>query len=131
MISSVNSSVSALNAYKTKMEVTAHNVANVNSEAFKKSKATLKEGANGEVQVEIDRVDTPGHRYQEIQGDQLVEKESSNVNLEDEIPSMIVTRNAYEANLKAVKTYDEMLGALIDLKTWCALGDFTFIHNIK
>ena len=115
MISSVNSSVSALNAYKTKMEVTAHNVANVNSEAFKKSKATLKEGANGEVQVEIDRVDTPGHRYQEIQGDQLVEKESSNVNLEDEIPSMIVTRNAYEANLKTLQTHNEMLGSLLDI----------------
>ena len=115
MISSVNSSVSALNAYKTKMEVTAHNVANVNSEAFKKSKATLKEGTNGEVQVEIDRVDTPGHRYQEIQGDRLVEKESSNVNLEDEIPSMIVTRNAYEANLKTLQTHNEMLGSLLDI----------------
>ena len=115
MISSVNSSVSALNAYKTKMEVTAHNVANVNSEAFKKSKATLKEGANGEVQVEVDRVNTPGHRYQEIQGDQLVEKESSNVNLEDEIPSMIVTRNAYEANLKTLQTHNEMLGSLLDI----------------
>ena len=115
MISSVNSATSALQAFRTKMQVTANNVANVNTEAFKESKATLKEGANGDVQVEINRVNTPGHRYQELEGDQVVTKESSNVNLEEEIPGMIVTRNAYEANLKTLQTQNEMLGSLLDI----------------
>ena len=115
MISSVNSTLSALQAYKTKMGVTAYNVANVNTDEFKKSKATLKEGANGDVQVEINRVDTPGHHYQEFMGDQVVEKESSNINLEEEIPGMIVTQNAYEANLKTLQTQDNMLGSLLDI----------------
>ena len=115
MISSVNSTTSALQAFRTKMGVTADNVANVNTEEFKKSKATLKEGVQGDVRVEINRVNTPGHRYQELKGDQVVEKESSNVNLEQEIPGMIITQNAYEANLKTLQTQDDMLGSLLDI----------------
>jgi flagellar basal-body rod protein FlgC len=49
MIPSINSTVSALQAYKKSMGVTANNIANVNTEDFKKSRATMKEGANGSV----------------------------------------------------------------------------------
>jgi flagellar basal-body rod protein FlgC len=115
MISAVNSSVSALQAYKTQMEVTSNNVANVNTEGFKKSKATLKEGDNGDVQVDVNRVDTPGHRYQELEGDQMVEKETSNVDLAEEFPQMMVTQHAYEANMKVLQTQDKMLGTTLDI----------------
>jgi len=115
MIPSVNSAISALQAYKTKLGVTAENIANVNTDEFKKCRATLKEGSNGGVQVDINRVDTPGHRYQVLESDQLVEKESSNVNLEEEIPEMMITQRTYEANLKVLQTQDNMLGSLLDI----------------
>ena len=115
MIPSVNSTISALQAYKTRLGVTADNIGNVNTEGFKKSRATLKEGSNGGVQVDINRVDTPGHRYQVLESDQLVEKESSNVNLEEEFPEMMVTQRTYEANLKVLQTQDRMLGTLMDI----------------
>jgi len=115
MISAVNSTVSALQAYKTQMEVTSNNVANVNTEGFKKSKATLKEGDNGDVQVDVNRVDTPGHRYKELEGDQMVEKETSNVDLAEEFPQMMVTQHAYEANMKVLQTQDKMLGTTLDI----------------
>ena len=114
MIPSVNSTISALQAYKTRMGVTADNIANVNTDEFKKSKVSLKEGTNGDVQVNINRVDTPGHRYQELEGDQLVEREGSNVNLEEEVPEMMVTQRSYEANLKVLQTQDKLLGTLLD-----------------
>jgi len=115
MISAVNSTVSALQAYKTQMEVASNNVANINTEEFKKSKATLKEGHNGDVQVEVNRVNTPGHRYQELEGDQMVEKESSNVDLAEEFPQMMVTQHAYEANMKVLQAQDKMLGTALDI----------------
>ena len=115
MISAVNSTVSALQAYKTQMEVTSNNVANVNTDGFKKSKATLKEGNHGDVQVDVNRVDTPGHRYQELEGDQMVEKETSNVDLAEEFPQMMVTQHAYEANMKVLQTQDKMLGTTLDI----------------
>jgi flagellar basal-body rod protein FlgC len=115
MIPSVNSTISALQAYKTRLGVTADNIANVNTAEFKKSRTTLKEGINGDVQVDINRVNTPGHRYQELEGDQLIETEGSNVSLEEEIPEMMVTQRTYEANLKVLQTQNRMLGTLLDI----------------
>ncbi len=115
MISAVNSTISALQANKTRLGVTADNIANVNTDEFKKSRAILKEGSNGDVQANIERVNTPGHRYQELEGNKLIEKEGSNVNLEEEIPELMVTQRTYEANLKVLQTHDKMLGTLLDI----------------
>ena len=115
MISAVNSTVSALQAYKTQMTVTSNNVANVNTEGFKKSTATLKEGGNGDVQVDVNRVNTPGHRYQELEDDQMVVKETSNVDLAEEFPQMMVTQHAYEANMKVLQAQDKLLGTTLDI----------------
>lgn len=97
------------------MGVTANNIANVNTEEFKKSRATMIEGVNGGVEVDVEKVNTPGHRYQELQGDQMVEKETSNVNLEEELPDLMVTQRTYEANLKVLQTRDKMLGSMLDI----------------
>ena len=115
MIPAINGTLSALQAYKKSMGVTANNIANVNTDEFKKSRATMKEGANGNVEVAVNKVNTPGHRYQEFEVDQLVEKESSNVNLEEEIPEMMITQRTYEANLKVLQTQDKMSGTLLDI----------------
>jgi len=97
------------------MGVTANNIANVNTEEFKKSRATMIEGVNGGVEVDVEKVNTPGHRYQELRGDQMVEKETSNVNLEEELPDLMVTQRTYEANLKVLQTRDKMLGSMLDI----------------
>ena len=115
MISAIHSTVSALKAYNTQMKVASNNVANVNTEGFKKSKATLKEGDNGNVQVDVNQVNTPGHRYQELEDDQIVEKETSNVDLAEEFPQMMVTQHAYEANMKVLQAQDKMLGTALDI----------------
>ena len=115
MIPSVNGTLSALQAYRKSMGVTANNIANVNTEEFKKSRAIMKEGVNGNVEVAVSKVNTPGHRYQELNGDQMVEKETSNVNLEEELPDLMVTQRTYEANLKVLQTRDKMLGTTLDI----------------
>ena len=115
MISSVGSSLSALRAYGVKMAVTSNNIANMNTNEFKKSRALLKEGAIGNVEVEIDRIDTPGHPVIEVAGDQITEKESSNVDLAEEITETILTQRGYDANLIMIKTQEEMSGSIMDI----------------
>jgi len=115
MISPVNSTLSALQAYKKSMGVTANNIANVNTDEFKKSRATMKEGVNGNVEVDVARVNTAGHRFQELEGNQMVEKETSNVNLEEELPDLMLTQHTYEANLKVLQTHDKILGTALDI----------------
>ncbi len=115
MIFSANSTLSSLRAYDTKMAVSANNVANAESEGFKKSRAIFKEGAGGTLGVQIDRIDTPGPLVQVSEDAQYVAKEMSNVDLGEEIPQTILTQRGYEANLAMVKVSDEMLGSLLDI----------------
>ena len=115
MVDSIGNSMMALKAFGTKMEVTAKNIANVNSEEFKKSRATLKEGANGSVQVDVERINTPGPSIVSVGNGQETKKELSNVDLTEELSQMMITKNGYSANLEAVKAQDETLGAALDM----------------
>lgn len=115
MLSAVNSTISALQAYKTQLDVTANNVANINTDNYKKSRVNLKEGKNGDVQATIKQDNTPGLRYQELEGDRMVEKETSNVDLAEEFPQMMVTQHAYKANMKVLQARDQMLGVTLDI----------------
>lgn len=114
-MTAVDSNLSALRAFGTKMAVTANNIANMQSEGFKKSRVVLNEGSRGDVEVQIDRVDTPGHRVVEIEGGVSQEKELSNVELEEEIVATIQAQRGHEANLKSIQTQEEMLGAVLDI----------------
>lgn len=115
MISSIQNNLSALNAFDKKMQVTANNIANVNTNDFKKSEATLSEGDHGGVKVNVHRVDTPGYPTEQLEGESMVNTETSNVDLAEELGEKIVTQNAYNANLKLVNNQDEILGNMLDI----------------
>jgi len=114
MISAMSSAVSAINAFDKKMAVISNNIANSQTEGFKKSRADLKEGEAGAVEVDISVVDTPGPVITVEENNGIVEKEMSNVDLAEEIPQTIIAQSGFEANLKILKTEDEMLGTLLD-----------------
>ena len=115
MISAVSSAVSALNAIETKMAVLSNNVANSQTNGFKKSRADLKEGEKGAVEVDITRVNTPGPIVEAEENGGVVEIEMSNVDLAEELPQTIIAKTGYQANLKMLKAQDEMLGSLLDI----------------
>jgi len=109
------SNLSALKAYGLKMGATSNNIANGNSDGFKKSRALLKEGPNNNVEVEIDCVETAGHTVFEGREGENTERELSNVDLAEEIPRTIPIVRGYEANSVAIKTQEEMLGSIVDI----------------
>ena len=118
MVSSVyNSTLSALQAFGMKMCVSAHNIANVNTDGFKKSRAILEQGFHNSVRVDIRRMDTPGPFIYEWSQGRMTERELSNVNLAEEIPQLMITQRCYEANLKMIQTQSEILGKMIDIKS--------------
>jgi flagellar basal-body rod protein FlgC len=116
MITGISSSISALVAFGKKMAVTANNVANLQSEGFKKSRVLLEEESHGGVGAQIESVSTPGVVITEENEQGMAEKELSNVDLEKEILETILTQRGYQANLKTAETEDEMLGFLLDTK---------------
>jgi flagellar hook protein FlgE len=115
MISSPKSTLSALNAFDKKMNMIANNVANVETEGFKKSRATLVEGPENSVRVEITQPEDPGPIVLEVTDGQIDEKEISNVDLTEEIPQSTVALRGYEANLATIRTQDEMLNSILDI----------------
>ncbi len=114
MVFSVSSTLTAIKAFSEKMGVIANNIANVETEGFKKSRAILTEGPRSDVSVEISQVDTPGPTVVEVNEGQATNKELSNVDLAEEIPQSIIAQRGYEANLTVIKTQDEMLGSVLD-----------------
>lgn len=109
---SINSNISALKALSNKQSVTANNIANSESKDFKKSTTVLEEGSNGAVSSKAQPVNTTGTMI--VQPDGTLE-ETSNVDLFQETTDMITTRNAYEANLKALKISTAMDDTVLDM----------------
>jgi flagellar basal-body rod protein FlgC len=114
MNSALNAALSALGAYGKKLDVAANNIANVNTEGFKKSRAILQEADPSGVVVTLRRVNTPGAPIDPLDGAGEL-RESSNVDLAEEIVGLHTTQHGFQANLKTLKVEDEMLGSLFDI----------------
>lgn len=120
-----NASVSAMNAFSTVQQVTAHNIANVNTEEFKASRATLEEVPNrGGARIQ-DITETSGSggmvpvdKPVANQAGELVQSrimvQASNTDIAREMTNMISNENAYAANAAVIRTRDDMIGGLIN-----------------
>jgi flagellar hook protein FlgE len=115
MTFSVQSTLSAIKAFGDKMGVAANNIANVETEGFKKSRATLVEGQDKTVTAEITQPDVPGPVVIETTDGRSATKELSNVDLAEEIPQTIIAQRGYDANLSTIRTQDEMSKSVIDI----------------
>jgi len=111
----IHAALSALKALDKKMEVTANNTANVNTDGFKKSRVDNQEAHPAGVKVTISRTDAPGTPLPVEEGS-LNPRESSNVSLEEEMINLITLPHQYRANLAVIRTEDEMQGTLLDIK---------------
>lgn len=114
MSEAINTALSALRANLRKLDVTANNLANVNTQDFKKSRASFEETAPAGVKVTISRVETPGTPLPagEIPGEH---RETSNVSVEEELVDLITARHAFTASVKTIQAEDEMQGTLLDI----------------
>lgn len=114
MSSAMGIALSGLRAFETKLAVNANNIANVNTDGFKKSRASMQEAANGGVRVTLTQVNLPGFPVgiDEQTGNSI---ESSNVDLAEEMVDQMITRYAFEANTITLKIADEMQQTLLDI----------------
>ena len=114
MSEAINTALSALGATLRKLDVTANNIANANTQDFKKSRASFEETAPAGVKVTISRVETPGTP---LPPDEVIGEghEMSNVSMEEELVDLITTQHAFAANIKTIQTEDEMQGTLLDI----------------
>jgi len=117
MISAYQSGLSALQAFGTKIQSNSNNIANANTEGFKKTRVTLAETAPQGVKANVEKVNTPGTAVFQETGTGMDLVELSNVELSSEIPEMNLNSRFYQANLKTIETVNDMTGTLLDLKS--------------
>ncbi|MEN6624405.1 MAG: flagellar basal body protein [Smithella sp.] len=108
--------LTALTAFDKKLDVSANNVANMETNNFKKSRVELQENSNGGVKVTISRDNIPGMEL-DLNARTGEAQQTSNVALEEEIADQIITRYSYEANILTIKTAERMQKELLDIKT--------------
>jgi flagellar hook protein FlgE len=112
MISGLSASVSGLWVFVRKLENAARNIANSNTDGYKSRKAIIVQDEAGLPTVEITVDNTPGVPFQDADG---VMRETSNVESSKEMTDLLIAKRGYEANLKSIKTQDEMLDSLFDI----------------
>jgi flagellar basal-body rod protein FlgC len=109
------SSVAGINAFFRKMDVAANNVANINTDNYKRRIAHISQDKNGLPETKITIDNTPGLENPRKPGEpEGPPREMSNVNYAEEAVSMIEAKIGVKANVKALQISGEMFGSLVD-----------------
>lgn len=116
MMSTIHAVFSGLGAYAKQIEVSANNVANINTDGFKKSHTELVSVETGGVLPVVRKDNSAGPMVLRDRGYGPTPVELSNVDLGEETVVQIIGQRGFEANLNVLKTADKMLGSILDIK---------------
>ena len=115
MVSSLHASLVAIQSHFTRLQASANNIANLNTDGYKGQRETINEGPTGTTTTTSSTDMSPGPSRLELnQEGEMVEVEMSNVDLATEYVKTMESTQAIRANLKAAQTADELLGEIID-----------------
>lgn len=109
--------LTGLQAFGTKVHANANNIANANTDGYKKPRGTDAAVAPLGVAAQVDKISTPGTSVLQKTGAELEPVELSNVDMATEIVDMGLNSTLYKANLKTIQTANEMTGTLLHLKS--------------
>lgn len=116
-VNTLHVAVAGLAANAAQAAVSAHNIANINTDGFKKSRATIEAGAAGIPEVKITETDTPGPMVFNPEGLPGGDKfrELSNVDMVEEFVKMRIAKHGYSANISVIRVQNEMIGTILDI----------------
>jgi hypothetical protein len=89
---------SGMKAAQSALVASAHNIANLSTPGFRRDQVSQAFVIGGGVEVSVSRAMVPGRA------------------LEADIVGQLTAKNQFLANLAVFKTYDEVLGTLLDIK---------------
>lgn len=102
MIEGLSAAISGLQLSALRMDISANDVANVNTPGFEESDLIQVEGSPGTAVGSIRRTPNPNP---ELSGTDLARELGG---------EMTVAQTSFSANLKAIRAQDQMLGSLLD-----------------
>jgi len=113
MVNAIDSALAGLSFFKKKMDVSANNIANTNTDDFKKSRVIATEDKTGNPQGIVEKVNTPGVPLSSAGAG--LPRETSNVDLATEMVDTMTAQKGYIANLKTIENQEEIFDALLDI----------------
>ena len=115
MVNSLDASLSAIQSHFTRLQASANNIANLNTDGYKGKRVIINQGPTGTPTATVSTDTNPGPSRMELnQKGELVEVEMSNVDLATAFVKTMESTQAIKANLKIAQTADELLGDIID-----------------
>jgi len=98
----ISNNIASIGAHQTLLNTSANNIANSNTDAYV-PKDTRMSNNGGAVVANTRLSDNTGYS-------------KSQTDIAKEMPDLIIAQDATSANISAIKTEDEMLGTLLDMK---------------
>ena len=111
--SAFDASASGILAAAAKLQANANNVANANTNGYQAQRVDMVERPAG-VEARTASVDGPNRASAAADSNRVNPVPPSDVNLADEMVSLVANKNFYQANVQALKVADEMMGTLLD-----------------
>lgn len=99
----ISSNVSSIFSNQTYLNNSASNVANVNTDGYVPRNTTISETQNGGTKADTSLATDNGSK-------------PSQTDLSKEITDQMTIQNTTAANVQAIRTQDEMLGSLLDIR---------------
>ncbi len=99
----ISSNISSIQAHQTMLNTNANNIANLNTDGFIPSDTRMS-STKGMVTANTRKADDNGSL-------------KSQTDLAKEIPDQIIAEKATALNVTVIRTQDEMLGSLLDIKS--------------
>ncbi len=109
---SFNSSISGIRAATVMLNTSSNNIANSNTDGYKKQHANLRSDQGSGVIVDITESTEAGPLYKNERGDTV---EASNVNYIEEVVTQIQARHLFSANVAVLKHTNEVQESIMDI----------------
>lgn len=115
MIAGMATALSGIQTGGRILSVGAHNIANAQTEGFKRTRALPEESSvGGGVTVTLQTDERPGPQFHSSE-DSFSLREGSNVDFGSEIISNLQAVNLMEANIASFRIQNKVLGSLLDI----------------
>ena len=113
MMTGIAAALSGIQTGGKMLNVGAHNIANAQTNGFKRTRALPVELSTGGVTVTLNKDLRPGPQI--FSNEDSFIREGSNVDLAEEIIGNLQAVNLIEANIASVHLQDKVLGSLLDI----------------
>ncbi len=116
MIDALSAAISGMKAAAGRTNIVANNIANLNTDNYKRKIAVQKDAPGGGVTLSVRTDNSPGYAISENPNTNQQAAEFSNVDIPTEFVNLIKAKHALKANISTIRTANENLGSILDIK---------------